>query len=372
MIDPSQLAPRRRRSLPEQVEESSNAPVEREEAFSPSLLLSTGSTLLDLACSDNPNGGFLLGRMVNLIGDSSSGKTLLCLSMLAEACNDSRFDDYKIIFDDVEAAMSFNISHLFGSKLANRIDSPVTNEEGESQGSDTIQQFGYHVMDAINSGEPFIYVLDSFDALSSDEEIGKMEAAQEAYEKGKDTKGSYGMEKAKIGGRILANIVRKLKNTKSMVLIISQTRENIDPMSFTKKTRAGGKALKFYATHEIWLAAGQKKKGKGGERVIGTEAKAKISKNKLTGKVREVSFNIFYDYGVDDIGSCVDFLVEEKHWGKTKNTIHATELELDGGRDTIIRGIEDKGLERKLKRIVSKVWNQIEEDLKLNRKGRYE
>lgn len=359
----------RTRSLPEQVEDLAEKEVEIEPPYTDKDLLSTGSTLLNLACSNSPNGGFRLGRMVNLIGDSSSGKTLQCLSLLAEAAQDSRFDDYQLILDDAEAAQGFNIAYLFGQSLANRIESPLKDEDGKPLGSDTIQQFQYHVTRLLDSKTPFIYVLDSFDALSSDEEIKRMDDAMDSYDKGKEVKGTYAMEKAKVSGRALAMIVRKLWKSQSIVIIISQTRDNIDPMSFSKKTRSGGKALKFYATHEIWMAVAGKKKSK--DRVIGVDSKIKISKNKLTGKIRECEFPIYYDYGIDDIGSCVDFLVKEGHWKKQALTINAEELGLSATRDKLIRAIEDNRYERKLKRIVGKVWNDIEDSIKLNRKARY-
>ena len=359
----------RKRSLVNQVKDLADITPKKDEHFDTSSLISTGNTILDLCCSDSIGGGFLPGRMVNLIGDSSSGKTILCLSLLAEACNNEKFDDYRIIFDDVEAAMSFDIEKLFGTKLAERIDAPNTDENDEPLYSDTIQQFQYNVTKALDGDLPVIYILDSFDALSSDEEIRRLDDAIEAYDKGKETKGTYAMEKAKVGGRALAMIVRKLKQSKSMVVIISQTRDNIDPMSFNKKTRSGGKALKFYATHEIWMACGKKIKSK--DRVIGVEAIAKVTKNKLTGKIRDCSFNVFYDYGVDDIGSCVDFLVNEGHWKKKALTIDAVELGISGTRDKLIRTIESERIVGRLKKIVGKVWGGIEESLKLGREPKY-
>lgn len=357
---------KRTRTIVQQVEESANKVSDTGTALE---LLSTGSTLLDLACSDSSKGGFALGRMVNLIGDSSSGKTLLCLSLLAEACSNPRFDDYRIVFDDVEAAMSFDIKRLFGASLDSRIEAPETDDNDEPVCSDTIQQFQYHALKALDGDRPVIYVLDSFDALSSDEEVKRVGEAMKAYDDGKESKGTYAMEKAKIGGRALAMIVRKLKKTKSIVIIISQTRDNIDPMSFQKKTRSGGKALKFYASHEIWMACGKKIKSK--ERTIGVDAVVKVTKNKITGKVRDVQFPVFYDYGIDDIGSCIDFMVKEKFWDKTGLTITAAGLDIVGTRAKLIEQIEAQHLERKMKRALSKAWLQIEDSLKLNRRSRY-
>ena len=107
------------------------------------------------------------------------------------------------------------------------------------------------------------------------------------------------------------------------------------------------------------------------DRTIGNKVKAKITKNKLTGKVREVEFPIFYDYGVDDIRSCIEWMVKENFWVKKKLTINAPELNIEGTADKIIKQIEDRGLERKLKRAVGNAWKNVEDTLLLNRKPKY-
>ena len=85
------------------------------------LFVPTGSALLNLALSDRANGGFLTGKIVNVIGDSSSGKTFLCLTTLAETAHNPAFDDCLLVYDDAEAASEFNIEKLFGSKTVRRI-----------------------------------------------------------------------------------------------------------------------------------------------------------------------------------------------------------------------------------------------------------
>ena len=107
------------------------------------------------------------------------------------------------------------------------------------------------------------------------------------------------------------------------------------------------------------------------ERVIGVNSISKVTKNKLTGKVREINIPIYYDYGIDDIGANIDFLVAEDHWKKTKQTITVPEWDYQGTRDTIIRNIERYFKEEDLQLLVGDVWKQIEEDIRLNRKKRY-
>lgn len=328
----------------------------------------TPSTVFNLACTDSTDFGFSLGRMVNLIGDSSSGKSMFAKSIFAEIAQIPFFDDYRFINDDVENADDFDNTKLFGKKATQRIEAPYADAEGPIP-SDTIEDFHFNICDALDDGRPFIYVLDSFDALDAKQDQDKIESMRTARKKGNKVAGTYGMAKPKKASDLLRNICGKLKKSKSILIIISQTRENIDPMSFEKKTRSGGMALKFYAHHEIWLAMIGKIPKK--DLVIGNKVRAKISKNKVTGKVREVEFPIYYDYGVDDIRSCVDYLVKNEYWSKTKLTIDAHDLGIKGTIEKLVSQIEDQNLESEMKEAVGKCWHDIEEAVKLNRKGKY-
>ena len=330
----------------------------------------TGSTLLNLALSDKWDGGWPAGKIANLIGDSSSGKTFLALTAFAEMARDKQFENHLLIFDDVEAASEFDMKSLFGARTAKRIQAPP--HAKELAGSDTIQDFEVNIHLALDNGSPFLYILDSFDALTSEEEQDKTDKRVQAAIKGKAMEtGSYGMEKAKKSGEILRKVKSRLSNNGSTLVIISQTRDNINPMSFTKKTRSGGKALKFYSTHELWTAVGGTIKRK--DVPVGVLCKIKVTKNKLTGKVREVTVPIYYDYGLDDIESCVDWLVNNKHWTIQGRTIDASNV-FPGVRATkekLIALVESEGREKELSRFVGECWNQFEDSLKTNRKRRY-
>jgi|6_EtaG_2_1085325.scaffolds.fasta_scaffold09667_3 RecA/RadA recombinase len=349
------------------------------------LLVPTGSTLLNLACADNPFGGWGLGRMINLIGDSSSGKTLLTLSMFAEVCQDKRFDKYKLIFDDAEAALSFNIEYLFGKRVKERVEIKDLEDV-----SDTVQDLSGSLQKLCVDKTPFIYVIDSFDALSSEEEQEKdkvfMKKKKDRTDK--ELSGSMGMERAKMGRRTLRQICLNLKKTNSLLIIISQATVNVG-WGFSDKTRAGGTALKFFATHEMWLSIVKRHKSLG--RTIGINGKCKVSKNKLTGKeVPEVLIPIYYDYGIDDIGANIDYLLEQNFWKrevkkkdkkkeqkkkkgeeKEKGNIIVTEWDFKGSRNKLIDYIEQENKERELQVMVHEAWQIFEEKLKLGRKPRY-
>ena len=361
-----------RRSLPPS---ERNHPVERQintpKQEQKRILIPSGSIMLNLACSNTHRGAYELGRMVNLIGDSGTGKTYLALEMMAQCAERRAFKNHRLIYDDPEHALSMDIPGLFGRKLADRLIAP--NDEPVldcGQASYTMEEFEYNFMRALKEG-PCIYVLDSFDALTCEQDLEKVAERHEAYEKGKEVAGSYNMAKAKLASQVLRNVVSLIDNSDSFLFIISQTRDNITPGSFEKRTRSGGKALKFYASHEIWLACTGKLKQAVNkkQRVIGQQLRAKVSKNKLTGAFREVDFDFRHGYGCDDIASALEFLLQE-------NAISGSSKNLTWGRcsgtfSKVVSMIEDDGLEAQLFNDVQETWPDVEERLKPKRKPKY-
>lgn len=353
--------------------------INSKKSFEGFLKVPTPSTLLNCACSDHYDFAFLVGSIVNIIGDSWSGKTFLALSIFAELNLLSEFDDYRFIYDDAEYANQFNMEYLFGPETSKRIHPPAWGfDDGNDDDnqpieypiySDTIEDFHCHIRDHLDEEKPFIYILDSFDALDADQDREKIEEMREARRRGTKPKGSYGIIKARIASSLLRNIDDKLSKTDSLLIIISQTRDNLDPLSFKKVTRSGGRALKFYCSHEIWLAAGAKHRSK--ERIIGNNVLAKVEKAKLTGKVRDAKFTIFNDLGVDDVRSCIEFLTHFGAWKKTKQTINAEHFNIKGSLASIIKAIEKRNLEPKLRKLTGRLWNQLEDEIKLKRKMKY-
>lgn len=371
-------------------------------AWSKSEMLSSGVTLINLAATGTIGGAFRKGTYNFLVGDSSSGKTFVSRTILAEASIDKNFDKYKLIYDDVEGGALMDTRRYFGSALADRLEPPFK-EGGEDGYSFTIEDFYYNINQALESG-PCIYVLDSMDALSSDYEGKKFTERLKARGGRKKVAGDYGDGKAGINSRFIRRVLAKLESTGSILIIICQTRDNIDAGLFqSKKTRSGGHALKFYATMEIWTSIKGRitKSVKGKPRLLGIDVKARIKKNRATGRDRSVEFPIYYSYGIDDIASCVQFLVEEKRWKKAKKgesrsnqtaarrraemrdsdddsgtsrstKISATELDFVGTIDEIVMHIEENNLITDLHAVVEDVWDEIERACELDRKPRYE
>jgi recombination protein RecA len=345
-----------------------------EKRISSADFVSTGSTLLNLACTGKSSRGFMKGKFYYLVGDSRSGKTFLTLTCLAEAAQNKNFDNYRFIYDNAEDGALMNIRHFFGSKVDERMEPPSTDDAGEPVYSETIEEFYYNVDDAVKAGKPFIYILDSMDALTSDSERSKFKDQKLAYRKGKDTPGSYGDGKAKKNSSGVRQLIGHLRRTGSILLVVGQTRDNIGGMGFETRTRSGGRALRFYATIEIWSKCGKsiKKTVKDKPRKIGLTSILEVKKNRVSGKDRTVEVPIYNSIGFDDIGGCVDWLIEEGHWKKAKQSLVVPELDFTGTREALIRKIESDGLEKDLRMIVQEAWDEIEEACDPGRKRRYE
>jgi len=339
--------------------------------------LSTGSTLLNLALTGKPNCGFVKGKYHFIVGDSISGKTFLSLTCLAEAAKNPQFKKYRFIYDNAEGGALMDIEKFFGSKVIARIQPPGKLKDGTPVYSTTIEEFYYHVDDALQKNRPFIYILDSMDSVTSKAEQEKFKQHKEAFRKGKITPGSYGDGKAKKNSAGIRQLLTPLQKSESILIIINQTRDNIG-FGFEKKIRSGGHALRFYATWEIWLAV----KGKiariiqGKKRQLGIECQIKIKKNRITGRERTITIPIYHSFGIDDIGSCINFLTEEGHWNKKKTKkgkgYGAKEFGLIGTKEYLVHCIEEKEMEMDLQDLVGEVWNKIEDACDVKRKKRYD
>lgn len=334
-------------------------------------LCTSGTTMLNLACSDRVAGAYGEGRIITLPGGSSSGKTILMLTMIAYMVNDEKYDGFRFVYDDGEESLAFDIEYLFGPELNEAIEPPGGFDDDDNPiNSNTIQDFKNHILSLCKAGEQFIYVLDSLDSLSSTQEVEKefkaaMKAAKNKEEK-EDAKGSYKTEKAKMIGETLRIINGNLKKTKSLLFIIQQERQKIGVVFGKKKTTSGGEAPYFYSSHQIWLTKLKALKVNGVK--IGHQTQAEVTKNKMTGKLRTVTFNIYYDYGLDDIDSCLSFLLDQKWLKVVKNTIHAEEdFGFTGVKSKLINHIEKNLLQPKLRQLCEDAWNHREESVRLHR-----
>ncbi len=337
-------------------------------------LLSTGSTLLNMACSGRPFGGIGKGHYLLLVGDSNSGKTWISRTLMAEASINENFDGYRLIFDNAENGSLMDDVHFFGPRMAERVEPPAGSMDSPINSS-TVEEFYFNVDNALQDGRPFIYVLDSMDALDSEDDEEHFQKQKAAHGTKKEVAGTYGTAKARMNGKIRL-VGNGLKKNGSILVVIAQTRDKIGfGAMFNPKTRSGGKALKFFAHIEIWCSVREKitKKYLEKNRTIGTLCQMKVERSRITGvNGCTVEVPIYHSTGIDDIGGCIDYLIDEGHWKKTKQgVITAQEFEVSLKRDALIRHIEEDELESELRRTVAAVWRSIEEACAISRKSRY-
>lgn len=346
--------------------------VPKEDKQPKSVGLSSGSSTLNLACSGKITQCFLPGHFYNFVGDSGAGKTFLTLTALAEAANSKRFADYRLIYDPTEDGALMDLEKFFGKTLKDKIEGPAKGKVC----SETLEDFYFNVDDAAAAGKPFVYVLDSMDALIPKADKVKFRKTKSASRSGKEESGSYGTAKAKLNSEGIRVALSNIKATGSILIVISQAKMNINSFGFgNNKTRAGGLALTYYATDVVWFTIKKKlrKKVAGKMEQYGTILQARVSKNRQTGREPSVDIVFYPSVGVDDTGGCVRFLMEREHWKKkTGGIINATDLGLQMKEEELIRHIEDNNLERKMRQVVSSVWTEIENKCKVERKKRYE
>jgi len=333
----------------------------------PEMLIPSPSTALNLRCTGTPHGCFVMGTVANLIGDSHAGKSIFGLGVLAECSIDPRFDNYDLILNDTENACAFDIKKMFGSKLDDRLE--VINTKHH-------EQFESDIKKRLDAGKKLIYIVDSFDGMTTYAAEALRIENIKREEKGLDKKESYGDGKAKLFSQFGSSLTDGLSATNSFCLVISQTRDNIGfGAQFTPKKRSGGHALKFYSFHEIWIACMQQEKhSKYKDEIVRVAIEARISKNKAIGRKGIAHFDILHGYGVDDVKSCIDLLLHLGHWTGTAGKIDTKgfyPLSKEISRVKLIELVETKNKETALQIECKKAYDKLMSELEPQRKTRY-
>lgn len=360
----------------DEIEKEAKAPIKPKKENTKLLRAKTGSTLLDLL------GAFVFGKIVNLVGDNSTGKTILAIECIVQTffwfLKNMKGFKLKMKYDDAEAGFSFDPKTMYDIDDKHKELLSVFDEENEA--SETVEDFEYNLekeMNNLKDNEYLIYVLDSLDALSSKEEKKRgdqrMKAMASKKAGGKEEKvaGTYGMEKQKKLGELFRRLRLKIKKKRCLLIVISQVRENIGIMFGEKYKRMGGKALDFYAAVIWWLAVLDKNMKHGIS--TGVTIKAKNKKNKVGKPYRIANINVLFDYGIDDISSNIEYLYELRDekgklnkdkiikWNKKEYTIKS-----------LIRHIEKNNLEDELKEKVIQKWIDFEDSISTKRKRKFE
>lgn len=323
--------------------------------------ISSGCDQLDLALS----GGYQISRIINIVGDSSTGKTLIATEFVASSIA-KLGKKLEWFYDMTEERYSFNTKKMYRKRNGSPgFEMIKPNQES----SDTIEDFERNFkskIDKLERDKTLIYILDSFDMLGSE--------AEQKRDNKKGEKGTYNLEKQKELGVFFRTRKKDIKNKNVILIIISQVRVNINVMFGKKYYRTGGKVLDHMASTILWLAEVEKHKMK--KRTVGSTIKIQVTKVGNDRPFRECFIDFLFDYGVDNITSNICFLYDLRtELGRLKEKVNTTKsIEWDGinySLKGLIQYIEENDLEEELKQRCFNKWEEIEESIRSNRKLKY-
>jgi len=289
--------------------------------------ISSGSLGLDIALGV---GGYPKGRVVEIYGPESSGKTTLTLHAIAECQKKGGI----AAFIDAEHAFDRFYAEKLGVDIENLIISQPDHGEQALEIADNL----------IRSGAIDMVIIDSVAALTPKSEI----------------EGEMGDSKMGLHARLMSQALRKLTSsiskTNCTVIFINQLREKIGIMFGNPETTTGGNALKFYASIRLDIRRSTQIKNSDGV-VMGNKTRVKIVKNKVAPPFKLAEFDIMYGEGISKVGEIIDLAVESEIINKSGSWFSYEGTKLGQGRDAVKTLLKDnpdlmETLESKLKEII--------------------
>ncbi len=295
--------------------------------------VSTGSLSLDIALGI---GGLPKGRIVEIYGPESSGKTTLTLQAIAECQKTGG----TAAFIDAEHALDPNYARKLGVDIDNLLVSQPDNGEQALEIADML----------VRSGAVDLIVIDSVAALTPKAEI----------------EGEMGDSHMGLQARLMSQALRKItgnaKRSNCMVIFINQIRMKIGVMFGSPETTTGGNALKFYASVRLDIRRiGQVKEG---EEIVGSETKVKVVKNKMAPPFREATFQIMYGLGTNRLGELVDLAAAQDIVQKAGAWYSYKGNKIGQGKNNVIRYFDEN------KAIAQEIEKQVRDLLLVKPEGR--
>ncbi len=266
--------------------------------------ISTGSISLDAALGI---GGVPRGRVVEIYGPESSGKTTVCLHIIAEAQKTGGI----CAFIDTEHALDIAYTRRLGVDTSSLL---LSQPEYGEQALEIVETL-------VRSGALDVVVIDSVAALTPRAEIeGEM---------GDPTMGVH----ARLMSQALRKLTSAISKSKTCVIFTNQLRMKIGVMFGNPETTTGGNALKFYASVRMDIRRIEALKD--GTNIIGNRTKVKVVKNKVAPPFKEVQFDILYNEGISKLGDLIDVAVEQNIINKSGSWFSYKDERIGQGRDSV-------------------------------------
>lgn len=294
--------------------------------------ISTGSISLDAAIGI---GGIPRGRVTEIFGPEASGKTTICLHVIAEAQKKNGI----AAFIDTEHALDINYARILGVDTNNLM---LSQPEFGEQALEIVETL-------VRSGALDVIVIDSVAALTPRAEI----------------EGEMGDPTMGVQARLMSQALRKLtaaiSKSKTSVMFTNQLRQKIGIMFGNPETTTGGNALKFYAS--LRLDIRRIEAIKDGQNFIGNRVKVKVVKNKVAPPFKEAQFDILYNEGISKLGDVIDSAVEHNIISKSGSWFAYGSDRIGQGRDAVKKHLqENEKLAKQIDLELRKKLGLIEEE----------